>query len=86
VTSQSAGPGVLVVQVESGGPASNAGIVPGDRILSVAGHKVSNAEVLAELVAAQQPGSTVQVQVVESGGHNHTVTVTLGQFPSTLTG
>jgi S1-C subfamily serine protease len=48
--------GVIVTGVLQGGPAFGAGIRPGDQILEVAGHSVSNVSELLALVAALKPG------------------------------
>jgi len=56
--------GALVAQVVKGGPASNAGIEPGDVILEFNGKKVSKNDDLPSLVASTTPGTTVPVKVL----------------------
>ncbi len=50
--------GVIVTGVLQGGPAFSAGIRPGDQILEVDGHPVTNVSELLSLVAALKPGVT----------------------------
>jgi serine protease Do len=74
--------GALVAQAEPGGPASKAGIAPGDLITSVNGQEITTPADLANKVAAIAPGTAVKVGIYR-GGKADTVTVTLGDLPST---
>ena len=76
------GTGVLVVSVETGGPATKAGIHAGELIRAVGGHKTTSAEALAVVLASMTPGRTVSVKVMKPTGATATAKVTLGQYPS----
>ncbi|WP_212517193.1 S1C family serine protease [Actinospica acidithermotolerans] len=70
--------GVGVVEVTSGGPAANAGIVPGDLITSVDKVQITSMEALSALLATLSPGQKVPVGFTEANGTKSTVEVTLG--------
>jgi serine protease Do len=55
--------GALVSQVESGGPADDAGLKPGDVILAVNGHDIERSSELPPLVAAIKPGQQATVSI-----------------------
>jgi len=63
------GVGAMVVEVVANGPAAAAGIVEGDLIVSVDGHKVEEPEGLVNLVSAHRPGSIIRIEVVRQGVH-----------------
>ena len=73
------GGGVLVANVETGGPAAKAGIRAGDTIVAVAGQATPTTDVLTSVLARLEPGRRVSVTVARAG--RTTVYVTLGQFP-----
>jgi putative serine protease PepD len=73
--------GVLVTQVETGGPAASAGITAGDVITAVNGTATPDPTTLGEVVADLAPGQTVGVTVTRPNGTTQTVQVTLGQYP-----
>ena len=75
------GQGVVVVQVASGGPAAQAGIVPGSVITAVNGKPTPTTSQLSEALAGLSPGQTVKVDVVQPDGSKATVNVTLGELP-----
>lgn len=75
------GTGVLVVDVQTGGPATRAGIRAGELIRSVGGHKTTSAEALAVALASMTPGQRVSVKVMKPTGATTTYKVTLGQYP-----
>jgi S1-C subfamily serine protease len=75
------GGGVLVARVEGGGPAADAGIRPGDVIVSVGKKPTPTTDVLASVLATLKPGQRVPVEIVRESGERKTVTVTLGQLP-----
>ena len=73
--------GVLVVSVESGGPAARAGVREGDVIVRVAGHATPTPTALGDVLANLKVGATVPVVLRHQDGSQSTVTVTLGSVP-----
>ncbi len=59
--------GVVVHRVVEGGPAAEAGLIPGDVILEYAGARVQSPEDLSFLVAATVPGSNVPIRYLRRG-------------------
>ena len=78
----SSGQGAQIVQIVSGGPADQAGLVVGDVITAVNGQRVSSAETLTEAMTTQKPGNTVSITYQDSSGQQHTVSVVLGSGPA----
>jgi S1-C subfamily serine protease len=72
------GGGALIAAVTPGGPAADAGIVPGDVLLRIAGSPASTTDDIAVALAQQKPGVTVPVEVRGADG-TRSVPVTLGQ-------
>jgi S1-C subfamily serine protease len=70
--------GVGVVEVASGGPAANAGIVAGDIITSVNKVPVTSMDALSAELATLKPGQQVPVGITKADGSTSTVNVTLG--------
>ena len=73
--------GVLITGVLQNGPASAAGIQPGDVVTKVGQHAITNTGELLRQVAALQPKSKVAVTVSRSG-KSVTLEVTVAQRPS----
>jgi len=73
--------GLLVIQVQRGGPAATAGINTGDVITAVNGTTTTNATTLADVLAGLKPGQQVGVAVTHPDGTSQTVQVALGQYP-----
>ncbi len=73
--------GALIDQVQAGGPASKAGLKPGDVILSIDGKAIVDARDLARTVAAQDPGKTVAFKIWQ-GGKEQTLRVTVAALPN----
>jgi len=73
--------GVLVTQVQPGGPAARAGIQAGQLITAVNGAATPDPGTLADVVAGLRPGQSVTVTVTGTDGGSHTVRVTVGQLP-----
>jgi serine protease Do len=71
--------GALVAAVEQGGPAAQAGIRPGDVIVSFNGEPVQTTADLARRVGSTKPGTTVSVEVMRNGGAT-TTRLTLGEL------
>ena len=67
--------GVLISQVIDGGPASDAGIAPGDVLLSIAGNTVDSPDAAALAVRSSAPGASLLFELA-SGRRTRRVTVT----------
>ena len=59
--------GALVSSVEKDGPASKAGLMPGDVILGVNGHAIERYGELSGSIAAMKPGADASLQVWRGG-------------------
>ncbi|QEC48281.1 PDZ domain-containing protein [Baekduia soli] len=77
-----AGQGAVVAKVVKGGPAAAAGIRAGDTLLSIAGKDTSSAADVSTVLATLDPGAKIPVRVRHDDGTQATVTVTLGQYPT----
>ena len=74
--------GTLVVETQPGGPAANAGIRPGDVVITVDTQPIQNGADLAAKVGTMPPGTAVKIGFLRNG-NEHTVSVTLGELPVT---
>ena len=89
--------GALVTGVVAGGPADDAGLAGGSRLVedagaqicaggdvitAVGGTAIADASDLQEAIDAATPGSDVALTVVSTGGASRTVHVTLGTRPA----
>ncbi len=72
--------GPLVATVAPGGPAEQAGIAVGDRIVRFDGQAVEDPSALSSAVLDKRPGEVVEV-VVRDGSDERTVRVRLGDRP-----
>ncbi|MBD2201057.1 PDZ domain-containing protein [Calothrix sp. FACHB-1219] len=73
--------GVIVVNVESGGPADNAGVLLGDVLVKFDGMTVSDTgDVMALLNSSDRVGKTVPVQLVR-GGVLVEIAIAIGERP-----
>src|SRR5229473_2035626 len=72
--------GALVDELQPDGPASKAGIKPGDVIQSVTGEEVKDARDLAKKIAGIEPGQTATLGVFRDGSDN-TITLTVAKMP-----
>jgi putative serine protease PepD len=78
VTGQNnATPGLFIVGVTPGGPASTAGLQAGDIIRSIAGSPAASTEQLMALTLSKRPGDKVELKY-ERDGREATATITLG--------
>jgi S1-C subfamily serine protease len=68
--------GALVLNVEPGSAAADAGIREQDVVIAVEGKPVGSSEELAVAVDAHRPGQTISIEVVRGGG-SQTVQATL---------
>ncbi|HKX95607.1 MAG TPA: PDZ domain-containing protein, partial [Methylibium sp.] len=73
--------GVLITGVLQGGPASEAGLRPGDVVTRVAETPVANTAQLLNVVAALKPQSTARL-VVQRGRGEVELKVTVAQRPA----
>jgi S1-C subfamily serine protease len=72
--------GLIVLSVESDGPAGRAGLVLGDILTSVGGKPVASVEDLQEALGAGSAGKTVSVSLIR-GGDPVQVDLTIGERP-----
>jgi putative serine protease PepD len=79
------GTGAIVGAVVPGGPADQAGLQPGDRLLSIGGHAVTSSGDVVAAVAGIEPGHEVKIGV-RRGSDERTVTVRLGARPAQAQG
>jgi serine protease Do len=69
--------GVLVQEVQPGGPADRAGVKPGDIIVTIDGRPVKDGDDLVNEIASRKPGSTIRIGFVRDGKPQDT-TITIG--------
>ncbi len=72
--------GVLITQVERGGPADKAGVKLGDVLLTVNGKPVADTTAMLNAIASLQPGQQARLKVARNQAENE-VSVTIGQRP-----
>jgi S1-C subfamily serine protease len=80
-SSSSASSGAVVEQVVSGSPAAQAGLAEGDVITGVNGNSVNTPTDLSNMLEADHPGTTVQLQWTDQSGQSHTASVKLASGP-----
>ncbi len=73
--------GAFVAGVESGSPASNAGIGIGDTIVSINSTTISSADGLSSALLHYKPGQTVTVGWSDAQGASHTASIQLTTGP-----
>ncbi len=81
-SSPSSTPGAYIAGVESGGPASQAGLEYGDVITSFGTNRITTSQQLQTVLLASPSGTTSQLVYVDNSGTPHAVTVTLSTYPS----
>ena len=69
--------GVLVQQVQPGGPAEKAGIKAGDIVIAIDGRTIKDGDDLVNEIASRRPGSTIRLGYVRDGKQADTI-VTIG--------
>lgn len=69
--------GVLISQVQPGGPADQAGLKPGDIITSIDGRNIKDGTDLVNEIASRRPGSTARLGFLRNGKQMD-ATVTIG--------
>ncbi len=69
--------GVLVQEVQPGGPADKAGIKPGDILTTVDGRSIKDGDDLVNEIASRRPGSTIRLGYLRNGKQDD-ATVTIG--------
>ncbi len=69
--------GVLVQEVQPGGPADKAGLKPGDIIVSVDGRPIKDGDDLVNEIASRRPGSSIRLGFLRNGKQQD-ATVTVG--------
>jgi serine protease Do len=69
--------GVLVQEVQAGGPAEKAGLKAGDIITTVDGRSIKDGNDLVDEIASRRPGSTIRLGYMRDGKATDT-TVTIG--------
>ena len=69
--------GVLVQEVQPGGPADKAGLKPGDIITSVDGRPIKDGDDLVNEIAIRRPGSSITLGFLRNGKQDQ-ATVTVG--------
>lgn len=79
------GGGVVVREVTTGSPAEKAGIKVGDRIRKVGDRDIKTLEDLIQAMTPHQAGTKVKL-VIDRAGKEQTVSATLAERPTGLTG
>lgn len=75
--------GAEIVEVTDGGAADEAGLRPGDVLVSVNGESVSTPDELIAKIRTHRPGEEIRLGVRSGGGAEEQVTVTLGEQSAT---
>jgi serine protease DegQ len=75
--------GALIAGVLKGGPADQAGVKPGDILVTVDGKTVTDSSVMLDLIAALPPGKTVTIQVIRNQAEK-SVKLDVGKRPKPL--
>ncbi len=59
--------GLMVISLAAGGPAEQAGVLPGDILLEVAGEAAPNPQAVARALSGEQVGQTVPLRLLRGG-------------------
>jgi S1-C subfamily serine protease len=74
--------GAQIVNVESGSPADQAGLVNGDVINSLGGQTVDSPTTLSNLMERHHPGQKVQLGWIDTSGQQQSATIQLTTGPT----
>jgi S1-C subfamily serine protease len=74
--------GVVITQVAPGSPAATAGLVAGDRIVSIDGTTVDSPATLSNLLVPHHPGDRLSIGVVRQSGRQASISIQLGTGPA----
>jgi serine protease Do len=77
-----AGDGILIASVEDGTPADEAGLEPGDVVLSFAGVRIIDVPQFRRVVAGVTPGEEIGIEILRDG-RERTLTAELAERPDT---
>lgn len=72
---------VLISATLQGGPADAAGIMPGDILLEIDGHQLTNPQQAINLISQYKPDTTINIRLLH-GWQEKTLTATIAQRPS----
>jgi S1-C subfamily serine protease len=70
--------GIMVLEVEQGGPADRSGILVGDIVFAIEGNGVASIEEVQSLIAMKKGGKTVTARLIR-GGELKEITLTIGE-------
>lgn len=73
--------GVLITATIRHGPAENAGIIPGDIVLSIDGKNISSPEQIIGMITKLKPGANVRIEILR-GWEEQELTATIEQRPA----
>lgn len=72
----------LIIQVQKGSPAEEAGLQPGDLILSIDGQEIDEEEGLSDLLSKYKPGHQIELEIRRlREQETRSITVELGEHP-----
>jgi S1-C subfamily serine protease len=77
----SSGSGALVVGVEPGSGAADAGLAAGDTIVALEGETIRSTTDLTRALVAYDPGETIAITWLDSNGRTRTADLELGEGP-----
>lgn len=72
--------GLIVLSLETGGPAAKAGVLVGDIFVAVGGRAVAETEDLQGALESTAPGQTVEAGILR-GGDSRKIKITVGERP-----
>ncbi len=74
--------GIMIASVEDGTPADDAGLEPGDVVLSFAGVKIIDVPQFRRVVAGVAPGVEIEIEILRDG-HQESLKTELAERPGT---